>query len=64
MSGYTRIRSRFSIPGLFSRMGATRCRKCCDALGWSRGTGSPKNDNRLRPWAGARLAALRQPAEP
>lgn len=58
------IESRFSIPGFISRMDAKRCPKCCDALGWSRGVGSPKNDDRLRPWVEARLASLRALARP
>lgn len=32
------------IPGLFTRMGADRCRQCCRATGMPPGTGSPKND--------------------
>lgn len=36
------------IPGLFTRMGATRCEKCCDALGMPHGIGSPKNDDTCR----------------
>lgn len=35
------------IPGIFTRMGAPRCDKCCDALGYPRGIGSPKNDDRI-----------------
>ena len=37
-----------SIPGLFARMGAARCARCCDFAGIPRGAGSPKNDNRCR----------------
>lgn len=33
-----------SIPGLFARMGAMRCRRCCKAKGFPEGKGSPKND--------------------
>lgn len=50
------LRGYLMIPGLFSRTGCRRCTKCCDALGWPRGTGSPKNDSALRPLADARLA--------
>ena len=32
-----------SIPGMFSRMEAKRCDKCCDRSGYPRGVGSPKN---------------------
>lgn len=37
------------IPGLFTRMGAPRCCHCCDRLSYPRGSGSPKNDDTLRP---------------
>lgn len=37
-----------SIPGIFSRMGAWRCRQCCDALGYPQGIGSPKNNDICR----------------
>lgn len=37
-----------SIPGLFTRMGSKRCDRCCDALGYPRGVGSPKNDDAIR----------------
>lgn len=33
-----------SIPGPFTRIRAKRCDRCCDALGYPRGVGSPKND--------------------
>jgi hypothetical protein len=36
------------IPGMFSRLGLHRCRECCRAMGYMTGTGSPKNDDRLR----------------
>ena len=38
-----------SIPGMFTRMGAERCRKCCERMGYPQGTGSPKNDDACRP---------------
>jgi hypothetical protein len=44
-----------SIPGLFTRMGAKRCGRCCDALGYPHGIGSPKNDAALRPLVEARI---------
>lgn len=37
-----------SITGMFSRMSQKRCDKCCDALGYPRGVGSPKNDEAIR----------------
>lgn len=40
--------STFFLPGIMSRMGLERCARCCDVLGWPRGTGSPKNDDALR----------------
>lgn len=47
-----------SIAGMFSRMGATRCPKCCTAVGYPRGVGSPKNDEAVRPLTEQRLAYL------
>jgi len=55
------IRGRFAIPGLFSRMGMPRCSRCCDALGWPRGNGSPKNDDMLRPLMEALLTSGADP---
>lgn len=37
-----------SIPGLFSRMGKPRCKRCCRATGMPEGDGSPKNDDACR----------------
>jgi hypothetical protein len=37
-------RTLLVVPGLFTRMGARRCDRCCDAVGLPHGTGSPKND--------------------
>lgn len=45
------------IPGIFSRMGMERCGRCCDALGYPRGIGSPKNDDECRPLVEDRLSA-------
>lgn len=45
-----------TIPGLFSRMGGRRCPRCCKRLGILEGTGSPKNDDALRPFVAARVA--------
>lgn len=47
---------RLGIPGIFSRMGAPRCKRCCTVLGWPSGVGSPKNVEELRPLAEARLS--------
>lgn len=35
---------RVSAPGIFSRMGAPRCRACCRALRITAGDGCPIND--------------------
>lgn len=43
------------IPGMFTRMDARRCDRCCRALGYPSGIGSPKNDERCRPLVEARL---------
>lgn len=46
-----------SIPGVLSRMGKPRCRRCCGRLGYPEGYSSPKNDpacaGRLRERVGA-----------
>lgn len=36
------------IPGIFTRMGAMRCVRCCDVQGLPHGKGSPKNDAACR----------------
>ena len=36
-------RARFSMPGIFSRMGLKRCPQCCKALGIPAGNGAPFN---------------------
>lgn len=33
-----------TMPGLFSRMGATRCKRCCKLLGIPDGKGTPHNE--------------------
>ena len=33
-----------TLPGWFSRMGAPRCRNCCQHLGITHGDGAPPND--------------------
>lgn len=37
-----------SIPGVFTRMGAMRCSRCCRVKGYPEGKGSPKNDTVCR----------------
>lgn len=37
----------FYIPGIFSRMGAPRCKRCCKAVGIPAGDGAPVNDKSL-----------------
>ncbi len=37
-----------AIPGMFTRMGAMRCKRCCRKLGYPEGKGSPKNDPAIR----------------
>lgn len=58
------IATTLFVPGLFSRMGMERCRPCCRKLGLPEGTGSPKNDDSLRPWVEARLAAATEGVTP
>jgi hypothetical protein len=36
------------IPGMFTRMGAQRCKGCCRTTGMPPGKGSPKNDDACR----------------
>lgn len=52
-------RGWYSIPGVFSRMGLDRCKRCCKARGYPPGKGSPKNDHACRPLVEARLAAAK-----
>lgn len=40
------------IPGMISRMTLPRCARCCRALGYPRGTGSPKNSDEIRAMLG------------
>jgi hypothetical protein len=47
------------IPGIFTRMGAMRCRQCCMRLGFPPGKGSPKNDDRCRRILGLDVKAIR-----
>jgi hypothetical protein len=35
------------MPGIFSRMGAPRCKRCCKAVGIPAGNGAPYNDDDL-----------------
>lgn len=47
-----------SIPGLFTRMGETRCSACCEATGMPVGVGSPKNDATCEAVWRARVPAI------
>lgn len=40
------------MPGIFSRMGAPRCPRCCKALGIPKGDGAPFNQQE-EPWKDA-----------
>lgn len=40
---------RTGMPGLPSRVGARRCRKCCRLLGIEQGNGAPFNSNMDEP---------------
>ena len=42
------IETELSVPGIFTRMTAQRCRRCCAATGMPQGAGSPKNDDTCR----------------
>ena len=53
------VRTTLNVPGLFSRMGELRCKKCCRKLGIPDGFGSPKNDIKLRPFLNERLERLK-----
>lgn len=45
------LRTRFDLPGLFSRMGTPRCQRCCKSLGIPWGHGSGANDPALKEFA-------------
>jgi hypothetical protein len=47
-----------SIPGIFTRMGAMRCRHCCRMTRMPPGKGSPKNDDACRPLVEQRVRQL------
>ncbi len=36
-----------NMPGIFSRIGAPRCKDCCDRLGIPRGDGAPFNQSKF-----------------
>lgn len=46
------------IPGIFSRMGKMRCKRCCTTIGFPQGVGSPKNDDACRPLVEERMVKL------
>jgi hypothetical protein len=41
------LKKRWGMPGLFSRLGAQRCKRCCRLLGLPEGYGCPANDMKL-----------------
>lgn len=43
------LRGIMEMPGIFSRMGARRCKNCCRILGVPQGDGAPYNDTGLPP---------------
>ena len=45
-----------NIPGIFSRMSAQRCLRCCERTGMPQGSQSPKNVDECKPVAQARIA--------
>lgn len=47
------------IPGVFTRMKAPRCSRCCERTGMPQGNQSPKNVDECRPIVEGRLEALR-----
>lgn len=61
-----RAAATVSIPGMFTRMGAERCKGCCRATGLPAGTGSPKNSDECRVLLGLPTGgglAAEQPAQ-
>ena len=38
------VKAEWSAPGIFSRMGMPRCKRCCKAAGIEPGEGTPFND--------------------
>ena len=46
---------KLHIPGMFTRMGAKRCKRCCTKLGYPTGIGSPKNDISCREFVEKRI---------
>lgn len=57
-----RTAASISIPGLFTRMGGTRCVRCCRVTGLPTGIGSPKNSPECRALLGLPVATPRPPA--
>lgn len=52
-----RTAAMVSIPGIFTRMGAPRCIRCCQVRGYPLGNGSPKNDDACRVLLGLEVPA-------
>jgi hypothetical protein len=46
------LKGRFYMPGVCSRTGAPRCKRCCQALGIPAGNGAPYNATD-EPWKNA-----------
>lgn len=53
-----------TIPGIYSRMGLPRCKRCCSMTGMPHGNGSPKNSEDCRHIVEARLQKLIQDSSP
>lgn len=53
-----RVSGELWIPGVLSRLGMPRCRRCCRLVGMPTGNGSPKNDDACRPLVERRLRSL------
>lgn len=53
----SRTAAYVSIPGWSTRMGATRCARCCKVKGYPLGKGSPKNDMACRALLGLKPSA-------
>jgi hypothetical protein len=43
------LNRRWDMPGMFSRLGASRCTACCTALGIPAGNGTPANNTTQGP---------------
>ncbi len=60
---YCGIRVRgLTLPGVLSRLGAPRCRRCCKMFKFPFGIGSPRNDAECRKLLG--LPPMKEESEP